>query len=801
MSARLLKVARRLRACTVEELQVRGRQEMTAWVESSVASGPETHPRARLAAGVPAAPEALLARLQGARPPFLPAFDELPAVVDAVRERCPADVDDVLARARRFADGRFDLLGYRDLSYGTPIDWHRDPIADRRAPLLHWSRVPYLDADAVGDHKVIWEVNRQQYLVTFGQAWQLTRDPRWAREVVAHLTAWMDANPAQRGINWASSLEVAYRAISWCWALRLVADADVLTPALAARVLGVLDRHGRHVARYLSTYFSPNTHLTGEALGLCYLGRQLPELADAPRWWAHGRGILLGQLARQVRPDGTYFEQATQYHRYTLEIYLHFLLLARGAGDAEVVDAVTPVVSRLADVLMHLTRPDGTIPLIGDDDGGRLVQLDGRPARDVRALLATCAAVLGRGDLAWVGHVGRPTEDVASLLWLLGPTQGLAPLDRTPLAPPAAGSHAAPDGGIYVMRDGWDADASCAAIDCGPHGVLNCGHAHADVLAIEATVRGRPLLVDAGTFNYVGDARNAFREGAAHNAVTVDGHGSSEPSTSFQWRHVADGRALAWGTTPRLDVLVGAHDGFRRLDDPVSHERTILFVKTTPAGARAPLWIVRDRLQAEGRHEVPAHWHLAPGLAAHVHGRAAEARDEAGRPLLRLATIGAEGAWSADAAFVSFAYGAREPAPVLRWRQLAGGAQDVITFLLADGADAPARQVRELATAHGRAALVEDASGARLLVLFGAGAPLRVEASGHAIETDAAWALVQWDDDGAPCWAALGGGRSLRVDGTALPTDEASAAAATSHVVLERVGAEWRRRPPTETED
>ena len=47
------------------------------------------------------------------------------------------------------------------------------------------------------------------------------------------------------------------------------------------RVLKFLYLNGRHLETYLSTYFSPNTHLTGEALGLFYLGTLLPEFKDA----------------------------------------------------------------------------------------------------------------------------------------------------------------------------------------------------------------------------------------------------------------------------------------------------------------------------------------------------------------------------------------------------------------------------------------------------------------------------------------------------------------------------------------
>jgi len=41
------------------------------------------------------------------------------------------------------------------------------------------------------------------------------------------------------------------------------------------------------------------------------------------------------------------------------------------------------------------------------------------------------------------------------------------------------------------MRDGWDEKANYLLFDCGPHGDSNCGHAHADALAIEVSANGQ----------------------------------------------------------------------------------------------------------------------------------------------------------------------------------------------------------------------------------------------------------------------------------------------------------------------
>ena len=399
------RLLRKIRGRSLHELYTRGTQAVHARVER-LGDG---------AVALPAPADLLSADLAGAAPLDLfrreaarlaPGLRDLASTVAAVRALGLDDEAALLARAEAAAAGRFDLLGYRGLAFGTPIDWHLDPVSGRRAPLRHWSEIDFLDSGVVGDHKVVWELNRHQHLVTLGQAWALTGDERWADVLVAQLASWMDANPPKLGVNWASSLEVAFRSLAWLWALQLVRDSRALTPALFERACRHLWLHGRHLERYLSTYFAPNTHLTGEALGLFALGSALPWLRPAARWADCGWRILAEQLGRQVRPDGVYFEQASYYHRYTVDIYLHVILLARGAGRV-VPEAMTARVNAAVDHLLAMRRPDGLLPLFGDDDAGRVLPLDGAPGRDPRASLALAAVLLDRGDCA--AAIGAPS--------------------------------------------------------------------------------------------------------------------------------------------------------------------------------------------------------------------------------------------------------------------------------------------------------------------------------------------------------------------------------------------------------
>jgi hypothetical protein len=690
---------------------------------------------------------------------FFPSFQD-PAGTAAELSRL-LDADErrlLLLRAERVVQGRFDLLGLIDLWFGQPIDWRLNPVSNTRTPLSHWSRIDYLDPRVAGDKKIVWELNRHQHFFLTGRAYWLTNDERYAAAFAEHLASWMDANPPKRGINWASSLEVAFRAISWLWALHLFKDSPHLSPALHLRALKFLYLHARHVETYLSTYFSPNTHLTGEALGLFYLGTLLPEFRDAERWRATGRRILLEQLPLHVRPDGVYFEQSSYYHRYTADFYTHFLLLARAAGEP--VDAeVSPRLTALLDHLMHITRPDGTSPFYGDDDGGRLALLDASEANDFRPTLATGASIFGRADYKYVAGAASETT-----LWLAG-AEGLRAFERLAAAPPAETSRAFREGGFYCVRDSWDGDASHILIDCGPHGSERAGHvhAHADALSFEMSARGRTLLVDPGTYTYTGSARERdyFRSTAAHNTLVIDGQSSSSSDGPFAWRHVARARALRWHADERFSYFEGTHDGYQRLKDaPATHVRSVLFLRRDYA-------LMRDRVETEGRHRYELFFHFAPGAEPVLENQADERSAvlrEPGEPGLSLQVFGGGGVWEMKEGWVSPCYGSRVPAPIGVYSCEGVGAQEFYTLLIPRASAAEGwPRAREVEAEGGRAFEVIGEAARDLLLVAAVGARDGERASVHAAgcESDFEWAWLRFDGEGSvPSeWVVVGGSR------------------------------------------
>src|SRR5882757_1618737 len=141
---------------------------------------------------------------------FFFAPSETEALCNLLTERFPTQTRNIVATAERICRHQFDLLGYENLDYGSEIDWHLDLVHGKRAPRVPWFKVRYLDFDEVGDAKITWELNRHQHLMTLAKAYRLTGDHKYSDEILAQWKHWHAENPYPIGINWASSLEVAF---------------------------------------------------------------------------------------------------------------------------------------------------------------------------------------------------------------------------------------------------------------------------------------------------------------------------------------------------------------------------------------------------------------------------------------------------------------------------------------------------------------------------------------------------------------------------------------------------------------
>jgi uncharacterized heparinase superfamily protein len=566
------------------------------------------------------------ARRHLSRSPLRPArWDAPPPNLARLRALVPLPTSSapIIAVADGACAGRFTLLGFPAFDLGHPPDWHADPHSGHR-----WDSAapaPTLDLmtrDSPADVRVVWELNRFHHAVTLGMAWRQTHDERYPAAFASQVTDWLAANPVGRGVNWACAMEAAIRAVNWLFAYALMQEA--LPAGFARALLGALLTHGRFVRAHLELALVTTNHYLVDLCGLAVLGLALPG-AEPDRWRRFALRELAREVAFQVYPDGGSFEASTGYHRLATELVDLPLRLAQ---DARVpVPPILPArLQRMRAFAAAVARPDGTLPLIGDSDDGHL--------------LPACAF---------------PSPPV-----------------------PAASSSAFPRAGIYVMRHG----DYCLMCDCGPNGQRgNGGHAHNDTLSFELYA-GRPWIVDPGTYSYTGDlaAYNWFRSTAAHNTLVVDGEEQArfDPREPFLLAPDAVPTVHRWESQSEYDLLDAEHAGYRRLPAPVTHRRQILFDK------RRRLWLIRDVVAGQGTHSLDWRFHLVPLPIAgdEFATGAVRARAPDGVDLLLAPLQGPALDLTIEEGWVSYRYGRRERAPVVRYTAGEVALPVTVTFAL-----------------------------------------------------------------------------------------------------------------------
>jgi hypothetical protein len=599
---------------------------------------------------------------------FFFSTDELVQRVTLLRKHLPAEATAIVTEANEICRHRFRLLGYRDLDYGDEIDWYLDAVHGLRSPLIPWFKINFLDFAAVGDHKITWELSRHQHLVTLAKAWLLTGDETYAREIVTQWYSWQRANPYPLGANWASSLEVAFRSLSWIWLHHLLADCPVVPASFKNDLLHALALNSRHIERYLSTYFSPNTHLLGEAVALFFIGTLYPQLSSAKGWREKGWRIIQEEALRQVRPDGVYFEQSLYYHVYALDFFLHARALASRNG-MEIFPEFDLVIRKMLTVIQALAQvgpPDG----FGDDDGGRVFNPGRNQAEHMADPLAIGAALFHDNSLRASATL---TEEA---IWLFGEealawTAQMSDLLSTPK------SQSFRDGGLYFAASSKPFPQQMV-IDAGPQGNRSSGHGHADALSIKLAFGGRNWLVDAGTRSYMNPGeRNTFRGTRAHNTLAVDGLDQSEPVGPFAWRCLPNTQTDLWITGTNFTLFAGSHSGYERLPDPVRHRRFVFQLHDS-------FWLIRDVAKGNGSHLLETSWHFAPDLEVADRKKYFVAEPRAREEYFLTLLPVADPRWKSEllSEQVSPAYGSKLSAPVVRFSsQLPLPAEHAVLFL------------------------------------------------------------------------------------------------------------------------
>jgi len=512
-------------------------------------------------------------------------------------------LEDLRRKADRILENRLSYFDLVDKWHGDPFDWNYDHASGKRPQMSFAPAIDYRDFEKNGDCKLVWEPNRCHHLVVLGRAYRATGDKKYAQHIVTLIESWLDQNPFGMGMNWRSPMELSIRLINWVWAIDLIRDTGLFTGEFRCRVLHSVYLHLWDITRKFSKGSSANNHVIGEAAGVFIACVYFTELGETGQWISEAVSILEHEVQEQTFSDGCNKELALGYHLFVLQFFIFSGIVGERSGR-KFSDDYWKIIGKQLFFLGSLVDGGGYLPMFGDCDDGYVLDLGNAPD-DPYGLLCLGAVIFQHPELKrWSAYFRQPAW------WLFG-REGLDKFQVLSTSTENVPSSVAfPEAGLYLLQHGQQKSPEQISIlfDCGPLGFKSiAAHGHADALSFTLKAFGEDILIDPGTYDYFTfpDWRNYFRSTRAHNTIMIDGEEQSVMQGAFLWGNKAECELLSWETGPDGGKITAHHNGYQRLKDPVTHQRTLVL-----SGSTGTVEVV-DELFAHNSHSLTIFFHLA----------------------------------------------------------------------------------------------------------------------------------------------------------------------------------------------
>jgi len=474
---------------------------------------------------------------------------------------------------------------------------------------IDWSTNPYPDKEWV------WQLNRMSFWDAMAKTYWHTDDEKYAREWCTQVKDWIKKNPRdnQHGYAW-RSIEAGIRGYRWTGLFEHFIDAPSFTPDV---LVPFLNSCYDHEAFLMTKYSKGSNWALMEAEGLAFIAFTFPEFKDAGKWRSEAVMRLNKEIKNQVYADGHQRELSIDYHMGCIKWFLRTYELARMNGMKDLFpESYIGTIEKMCEVPMKLGYPDGTTAQFGDSWSG----MPGKTFADLKSW----AQMFDRKDFLYVATEGK---------------EGIAPKEN---------AFALDQSGFYALRSGWDKNAICFVLKCGPDGGFHC---QPDNGTFELYAGGRHLMPDAGSYIYSGDDENRewFRQTKVHQTLTLNGVNSSYAPKLLLWKPGND-----------LDVLVVENRSYPTL----THRRSVFFVDKK-------FFVIVDDAIGEQAGDVDIHFQLAPGRATIEQNKFSVHTDfNGGWNVLVQATAQKGMKLEEEKGQVSFIYTKKEPRPAFRFRKI-----------------------------------------------------------------------------------------------------------------------------------
>ena len=481
-----------------------------------------------------------------------------------IKKNYPQEVKNTISKA--------DLVLTKNFIFRDDWDMEKTNIPYQFKGEIDWKAMPN------GDEEWCFMLNRHKFWIDLGRAYYLTGNEKYAKAFVAQATHWINNNPLEDGLKKLSwrRIEAGIRCENWIKAFEYVKNSKSITPVFLEKFMTSLYQHGEYINSSYSAFSQTSNWGVLEFQGLFTLSNFFSEFKAAPQWQKDATANLETCINLQVLDDGSQWEQSPMYHNEVFHCYMNVNLIAQ-RKNINLPDAIVQKTKDMAYANVKWQKPNFHQPLLGDSDD-----------TDLRGLLTLSTYLFNDPVLKSRSFSALDYESY----FILGANnvKKYAAIESTT---PNFTSIYQKSSGDFFMRTSWKEDATYTSFHLKK---LGCGHGHDNLLHFTIFANNQDYLIDSGRFSYVdNDWRKFFKSNISHNTLGVDNLPNSIYKDSWLNETEARSQGDFTTTTALYDYGEAENTAYKRLEDPVSLKRRMLFLKPN-------IWIIFDSFSSNGKH-------------------------------------------------------------------------------------------------------------------------------------------------------------------------------------------------------
>ena len=389
------------------------------------------------------------------------------------------------------------------------LDWDEDPFDD-------WTWQFYFHSLRMVSHLL--------------NAYEISSNITFLEKAQWFIESWMDNNPNpndQASERAWDDHSTANRISTFIYFWNYYRNSEIFDGEFANELLNMLRKHGEFTADPDNYYWGHN-HGIYQDRALLQLAGMFPVFKDSQKWTNIANDRLEEHIEEGVTKSGVHKEHSPAYHYLVMKLFIDVNLFNQHYGIEN--QAISNLVYNMQEYLVHITKSDGTVPMVGD-------------SFDDKALSISKDHVTNEHLMFEITNGQEGVEiGTRSIVY--------------------------DDAGVAVFKNDWELQTPIyLALFNAFHSTV---HKHSDDLSFVLSYGETDYFVDTGKYNFVeSDPYRAFiRSVFSHNTISVDNQTYNFRNEDFIGNPVIE----SYSITENYSYVRASHTIF----DGVSITRTLI---------------------------------------------------------------------------------------------------------------------------------------------------------------------------------------------------------------------------------